>query len=80
MNPVLPECNITSQSVSYLRLMQMQRYLTQSRDDCECEEYQDHTCEKQLVHLSNLSNFNQSRVRATEYIIKIDELVEARNK
>lgn len=51
-NPVMPVSNITSQSVSYLRLLQFQRYLTDVVS-CYCDPNTDHVCIKRLVHLRN---------------------------
>lgn len=60
-NPVMAECNIVSQSVSYLRLLQFERYFTDKRD-CGCNETEDHKCLKyRLHHIMNLEGFKSDR-------------------
>ena len=55
-NPVMPVCNLTSQSVSYLRLMQFAKYLTDVVN-CFCEPNLDHICIKRPIHLRNQDQF-----------------------
>lgn len=69
---------MTSQFVSYLRLLQFKHYMAEDRADCQCRANRDHYCQKELVHLRNLRRYTKNREFITGEIKRIDDFVNAK--
>lgn len=76
-NPVMNKCNIVSQSVSYLRLMQFERYFTDPRD-CGCPVTEDHQADcPDKLQLHHLRTQEGHKLDTQTYKAVIDKQIES---